>query len=128
MRKMETSPGEGESNPDMSPQGKVIGIVTHDQLQAIREKFSQLGAHEIQVLEGPAGIEQIDNWTNAVSQTFLGDMESEMVHRFSEAIHNGQVVFAAFFEATTADEAAVAARSLGATEVVHFGKWVVTNF
>jgi hypothetical protein len=128
MRTMESVPGGAASNPDWSPQGKVIGIVTRDQLQAVREKLAQLGPHEFQVLEGPAGIEQIDNWTSAVSQTFLGDMESEMVHRFSHAIHNGQIVFAAVFETATADEAAIAAKSLGATEVVHFGAWVVTNF
>ena len=57
-----------------------------------------------------------------------GDMEAEMVQRYLEAVEGGLIVFAAVVEPEAANHAATTAKGRGASEVVHFGDWVITNY
>lgn len=126
---MKTEDGPFAVEPEKSPYGKVIGIVNNrDQLQAVSEALSKLGVNEVEVLDGAVGIKLLDGKEDAVSHCFLGDMESEMVQRYLEAVKGGLIVFAAVAEPEAADQAAETAKARGASEVVHFGNWVITNY
>ena len=115
--------------PEKTPYGKVIGIVENrDQLQAVSGALSKLGVNDVEVLEGAAGIKLLDREQDGASHYFLGDMEAEMVQRYLDAVKNGLIVFAAVVEPETADQAATTAKGRGASEVVHFGNWVITNY
>ena len=114
---------------EKSPFGKVIGIVeSRDQLQAVTAALSALGVQDIEVLDGAAGIKNLNSEQDAVANCFLGDMEADMVHRYLEAVKHGQIVFAAVVEPEVADEAAEAVKAQGATELAHFGTWMITNY
>ena len=126
---MKTEDGSISVEPEKTAYGKVIGIVENrDQLQAVTAALSALGVQDIEVLDGAAGIKLLDSEQDAFANCFMGDMEAEMVHRYLDAVKNGLMVFAAAVEPETADEAAETAKSRGATEVVHFGDWVITNY
>ena len=115
--------------PEKTAYGKVIGIVDNrDQLQAVSEALSKLGIPEFEVLDGAAGIQLLDGEQDAVANCFMGDMEAEMIHRYLDAVKHGRIVFAAVVEPEAADQAAETAKARGATEVVHFGDWVITNY
>ena len=115
--------------PEKTPFGKVIGIVENrDQLRAVAEALSKLGVPEVEVLDGATGIKLLDGEQDAFANCFMGDMEAEMVHRYLDAVKHGRIVFAAAVEPETADQAAETAKARGATEVVHFGNWVITNY
>ncbi|MFM9964885.1 MAG: hypothetical protein ACKV2Q_27085 [Planctomycetaceae bacterium] len=112
-----------------SPFGKVIGIVeSRAQLQAVTAALSALGVQNIEVLDGAAGIKSLDGEQDAVANCFLGDMEADMVQRYRDAVKNGQIVFTAVVEPESADEAAEAVKAQGATEIAHFGTWMITNY
>ena len=115
--------------PEMTPFGKVIGIVdNHRQLQAVTEALSKLGVQKVEMLAGDAGLNDLDSERDAVANCFLGDMEAEMIQRYLKAVKNGLIVFAAEVEPEIADQAAETAKARGATEVVHFGSLVITNY
>ena len=117
------------SIPENTPYGKVMGIVKdRDQLLAVSQALTKLGIDDIKVLDGSAGVYFLDGEQDAVSATFLGDMESEMVKRYVEAVKNGLIAFAAVVEPGKAEQAAKVVKALGATEIVHFGSWVITNY
>lgn len=114
---------------EKTPYGKVIGIVANrDQLQAVSEALSKLGVNDVEVLDGAVGVKILDGEQDAVSQCFLGDMEAEMVQRYLDAVKSGLIVFAAVVESETADQAAATAKAQGASEVVYFGNWAITNY
>lgn len=126
---MKTEEGSAKSNLETVPYGKVMGIIkTNDQLQAISKALSQLGVHDVKVLDGIDGIKRLDSEEDAAAQCFLGDMEAPTVQHYLEAVKNGLIVFAVAVESETAAPAAEAAKAQGATEVVHFGSWVITNY
>lgn len=126
---MKTDNDSAILEPEKTPYGKVIGIVgNHDQLQAVFEALSKLGVNDVEVLEGAAGIKLLDKEQDVASQYFLGDMEAEMVQRYFDAVKTGLIVFAAVVEPPMADQAAATAKAQGASEVVHFGNWVITNY
>lgn len=115
--------------PQKTPFGKVIGILENrEQLQAVSEVLSMLGVREVEVLKGATGIKLLDGEKDAVSQCFLGDMEAAMVQRYLDAAKNGLIVFAAAVAPEMANEAAEVAKLRGASNVVHFGNWVITNY
>ena len=126
---MKTDVGSVAVEPEKSPYGKVIGIVQNrEQLQAVSEALSKLGVQDVDVLEGAAGIKLLDKEQDGVAQCYLGDMEAEMVQRYLDAVKNGLIVFAAVVEPEIANHAATTAKERGASEVVHFGNWVITNY
>ena len=115
--------------PKMTPFGKVIGIVsTREKLRAVSEVLTQLGVPEVEVLNGVLGVETLEDEKVAVENFFFGDMEAVMVQRYLTAVKNGQIVFAAKVESESVEQAAASIKALGATEIVHFGDWVITNY
>ena len=115
--------------PEKTPFGKVIGVVENrDQLRAVSEALAKLGVQNVEVLDGAAGVKLLDGEQDAVSQCFLGDMEAKMLQRYLDVVKNGWIVFAAVVEPERADQVADTAKARGATEVVHFGNWVITNY
>ena len=126
---MKTEDESAVVEPEKTPYGKVIGIVENrDQLQAVSEALSKQGVQEFEVLAGAEGIKVLESEQDAVANCFLGDMEAEMVHRYLDAVKNGRIVFAAVVEPETANQVAETAKARGATEVVHFGTWMITNY
>jgi precorrin-6B methylase 2 len=126
---METEVGTVVVEPEKSPYGKVIGVVTnHDQLHEVTQALATLGVQEIEVLEGAAGINVLNEEQGDPSQYFLGDMEVDVIQRYLEAVKGGQIVFAAVVDAESANHAAATASECGASDVVHFGNWVITNY
>lgn len=112
--------------PQKMPYGKVMGIVeSRDQFQVISAALIRLdGVHDVEALEGPAGIEILE----PVCERFYGDIESRMIHRYLEAVKNGEIVVAASVEPKIAEEVAETVKAGGASEIAHFGNWVVTNY
>ena len=115
--------------PQMTPFGKVIGIVeTREKLRAVSEALTQFGVDEVEVLNGALGVKTLEDDKVAVSNFFFGDMEAVMVQRYLTAVKNGLIVFAAKVESEFVEQAAASIKTLGATEIVHFGDWVITNY
>lgn len=126
---MKTDDGSSGDQPDKSPFGKIIGVVESPaQLHAVTEELAKLGVHDIDVLEGTNGIKILEGEQDAVAGCILGDMEGEMVHRYLDAVKAGRIVFATHVESAIADQAAETVKARGATEVVHFGVLVITNY
>ncbi len=116
-------------NSAKTPYGKVIGIVENrKQFQTVSEELSKLGAHQVDAYEGNPGINLLSGEQDTVSQSFLGDMDAEMMKRYLDAVKNGQIVFSAVVAPEVVDQAAETAKAQGASEVVHFGAWVITNY
>ncbi len=115
--------------PKMTPFGKVIGIVeTREKLRAVSEALTQLGVPEVEILNGVLGVETLEDEKVAVSNFFFGDMEAVMVQRYLTAVKSGKTVFAAKVESEFVEQAAASIKALGATDIVHFGDWVITNY
>ena len=113
----------------VTPFGKVIGVVTNRQvLQTVSEALIQSGVPEVEVLNGAMGVEQLEDDKLAVANYFFGDMEAVMVQRYLTAVKDGLIVFAAKVESDSVEQTAAAIKALGATDIVHFGDWVITNY
>lgn len=109
--------------------GKIIGVVRNgSQLTALRESLAAEGIREVEILDGLTGTQRLEAWKESVSQYFFGDMEGEMLERYLDAVKNDLIVFAADLEPELANKAAQTASTHGATEVVHFGNSVITNY
>lgn len=112
-----------------TPYGRLIGIVeSPDQFRAVSDVLKQLGVRDIDLLDGASGVETLEDDKKAVSHFFFGDMEEVMVKRYLAAVKNGHSVFAAVVEPKSVEQAAGMVKALGATEIIHFGEWVITNY
>ena len=121
--------GSGIAPTKVTPFGKVIGIVANrEMLQSVSDALIQLGVPEVEVLKGVLGVETLEDEKVAVANYFFGDMEAVMVQRYLTAVKDGQIVFAAKVESASVEQAAASIKALGATEIVHFGEWVITNY
>ncbi len=118
-----------QTAPTLTPYGKIIGVVaTRDKLRSVTVSLTQLGFPEVEILNGALGVETLEGEKQAVSNFFFGDMEAVMVQRYLTAVKNGQIVFAAKVDTESVEQAAASIKALGATEIVHFGDWVITNY
>ncbi len=112
-----------------TPYGKLIGIVeSPDLFRAVTESLKQLGVRDIDLLDGASGVETLEIDKKAVSHFFFGDMEEVMMRRYLAAVKHGHSVFAAVVEPKSVEQAAARVKALGATEIIHFGEWVITNY
>ena len=128
---MDTVKQSSGINLQKTPYGRLIGIVEgRDQFRAVFEGLRRLGIRDIDidVLDGVTGIESLEHDKQAVSHCFFGDMEKEMVRRYLTAVRSGHSLFAAAVEPRSVEVAAETAKALGATEIIHFGEWVITNY
>jgi hypothetical protein len=106
-----------------------MGIVENlEQLHAISEALPQIGIKEFKVLSGAQGIRFLNREEDTVADFVLGDMEPKMIQRYHSAVEKGLLVFIAAVESDKADEVAMACKARGASQVVHFGEWVITNY
>ena len=118
-----------KQEPDRTLYGKVIGIVKYrNQLKSLCESLAILGVREVEVLNGDSGTERLETWKDTVSKYFFGDMEGEMLQRYLDAVANDFFVFAAVVVPELAEKTAEIAKNHGASEIVHFGNSVVTNY
>ena len=109
--------------------GRLIGVVeSPERFRAVSEGLKQLGVRDIDLLDGGSGVETLEDDKKAVSHFFFGDMEEVMVKRYLAAVKNGHSVFAAVVEPKSVEQAAGMVKALGATEIIHFGEWVITNY
>ena len=126
---METDDRTAEVKTEDTPYGKMIGVVTdHEQLQAVSTVLSAFGVEDVEVFAGLEGMQQLEKWKEDVAQTFMGDMDSETVQRCRTAVESGRIVFAALLDSASAEPAAESLKRAGASGVVYFGTWVITNF
>lgn len=117
------------ARPKLTPFGKVVAIVeTREKLRVVSEALTQFGVPEVEVLNGALGVEKLENDKVSVENYFFGDMEAVMVQRYLTAVQSGFIVFAAKVETDSVEQAAATIKALGATEIVHFGDWVITNY
>lgn len=116
--------------PEQSPYGKVIGVVENrEQLQAIHEALKKVGVEKFEVFEGAAGVKLLDSEETDVSHgCSWGEVEAKTVQRYLDAVKHGQIVFAATVASAVADNASEIAKARGASEIVHFGHWVITGY
>jgi precorrin-6B methylase 2 len=118
-----------KEKPERVLYGKVAGVLQHPyQLKALVETLAKLGVREVEVLKGASGTIQLEKWKETVSQYFFGDMESDMLQGYCDAVAEGDIVFAAVVVSEQADKTAEIARMQGATDIVHFGNSAVTNY
>ena len=123
---MET--GTTELAPERDLCGRLIGVIqSRQQLKPLCVSLNTLGIREVEVFDGPAGVTKLEKWKKGVSQYFFGDMEGEMLRRYVHAVRNDHIVFAAVVEAEAFSNAAETARTQGATEMTHFGQFVIAN-
>ncbi len=126
---MNTETGTAELTPERDLYGRLIGVVQYRrQLKPMCESLAVLGVREVEVLDGLAGITQLEKWKEGVSQYLFGDTEGKTLQRYLDALKNNLIVFAAVVESSTANEAAEVAKTNDATEVTHFGNAIVTNY
>lgn len=126
---METSDTSTESDMKEAFGGKVVGIVSESRrVESLCQTMLSLGLEKIELLEGPRGRERLDEWLDTASHYIFGETEQEMVQRYRDAVHQGYVIFAVDVESTDARDVAESAKREGATEVVHFGNSVITNY
>lgn len=112
-----------------TPFGRLVGIVENgDQFRVVSEGLKQLGIQDIERLDGASGVEALKVDRKAVDNFFFGDMEEEMVQRYLTAVRNGRTVFAAVVDRDSVEQTAATVKALGATEIIHFGEWVITNY
>jgi hypothetical protein len=124
---MET--GTTKLAPERDLYGKLIGVIkSRYQLKPLCDSLNALGIREIEVLDGPTGVMKLEKWKEGVSGYFFGDMEGEMLRRYVLAVRNSQIVFAAVVDSGAANDAAESAKINEATEVTHFGQFVITNY
>ena len=126
---MKTSTDASDEKIEPTPFGKVMGIVMNrEQLHIVSQALMNLGASNVEAFDGTLGMDAMSGEQHAVAQCFLGDMEAKTVQRVQAAINCGKIIFAVAVEPEQADAIAEAAKAQGATEVVHFGTWVITNY
>ena len=126
---METDNRTAELKTENTPYGKIIGVVAgRDQLQAVAAVLSALGTEHVEVFEGVDGMRQLESWKDDVAHAFMGDMDSETVQRCCTAVESGRIVFAALLDSASAEPAAESLKRAGASGIVYFGTWVITNF
>lgn len=126
---MDTDAEALEAKTDRELYGRILGIVKNrHQLNSLCESLAGLGVRDLEVLDGPIGVQRLVNWHETASQFFFGDMEAVMLQRYVDAAGDGLLVFTAVVAPELANPAAEMARSQGATEVVHFGNSVITSY
>ena len=107
----------------------MFGILPdRDKLKSLNASLTGLGIVVIEVLDGPAGIAKLEEWKEDVAQYFFGDMEGEMLQRYSDAAKDRLIVFSIVVDPGEANGIGEIAKANGAFEVTHFGNLPITNY
>ena len=111
---------------------RVTGFVeTREQLAALAEALSKVGVQQIEVAAGEGGEAYLDHKEQssvALASFIFGDVETESLPRYLEAVKQGYLVFAVSADRENAALVAKTAKAVGAKDVVHFGRWVNRNY
>ena len=117
------------SLPFSTPFGKVFGIVENQEMfQAVSAAWKTLGVSDLENLNGPLGTAKLETEKKDVIGCMFGDMELVTIQRYLTAVKDGQIVFAASVESNQVESAAEVAKSLGASDLVHFGSLVIRSY
>ena len=120
---------EIDKNPEGELYGRIFGILPdRDKLTSLDASLTSLGTVVIEVLDGPAGIAKLEEWKEEVAQYFFGDMEGEMLQRYSDAAKNRLIVFSIVVDSGEATGIGEIAKANGASEVTHFGNSAITSY
>lgn len=118
-----------EKMPERVLYGNVVGVLKDRyQLKSLCKELTTLGIREVDVHNGSTGTKRLEIWKRTISQHFFGDMEGEMLRRYLDAVAKDLFVFAAVVVPELADKVAKTAKLQGASDIVHFGNSVVTNY
>ena len=111
---------------------RVTGIAeTREKLDAVGGALEKVGVRQIEVMAGEGGEAYLDHREHssvALVSVVFGDVETETLPHYLEAVKQGHFVFAVSVESENAALVAEAAKAAGATNVVHFGRWVNQNY
>lgn len=117
------------SIPVCDPSGKVLGIAENPAMfDAVTAAWTRLGVQGIENWNGPLGVETMEVDKVEAAGRIFGDMELIMSQRYLTAVQSGEIVFAAVVEPKNIETAAGLAKSIGARELVHFGRLAIRNF
>ncbi len=112
-----------------TPYGKIFGIVTcRDQLKTLCDSLASMGVREIEVLEGSQGLQTLQAWAESFSHYILGQREADLLAGYLQAVRNESIVFTAVVESGQENAAVTEAKAQGATDISHFGTFVVTSY
>ena len=126
---MNTTEHTKSSLPFSTPFGKVFGIVeTQEMFQAVSAAWQTLGVSDLENLNGPLGTEKLETEKKDVLGCIFGDMELVTIQRYLTAVKNGQIVFAGTVESNQVESSAAIAKSLGASDLVHFGSLAIRSY
>jgi len=113
----------------ITPYGNMMGIVNgENQANGLTADLSRLGIADVRLLRGEGGRRFLNREEDTVSGFVLGDEEPKMVETYLAAVEQGKTVFVASIAPEQADQVAAICKAHGATQIVHFGAWVVTNY
>ena len=126
---MKTHDATSELRTGPELHGRVLGVMKHrTQLTSLCESLAALGVNEVDVFDGPAGIQRLTEWHDKALKYFFGDMEAVLLQSYLDAAAEDLFVFTAVVASESADQAASLAKAQGATQVAHFGTAVITNY
>ncbi|HQX48674.1 MAG TPA: hypothetical protein PLY87_09120 [Planctomycetaceae bacterium] len=126
---MKTHEANSEVQAESELYGRVVGVMKHrTQLKSMCESLTALGVNEVDIFDGPTGIQRLGELHKNALQYFFGDMEAVLLQSYLDAAGDDQIVFAAVVDPEFANQAASLAKSQGATQVAHFGNSVITNY
>lgn len=112
-----------------TPYGKLFGVVTYrEQLKPLCDSLAAVGVREIEILDGSHGIQTLLAWAESFSHYIFGQREADLLAGYLEAVRNDSIVFTAVVESGQENSAVDEAKAHGATELSHFGTFVVTSY
>ena len=107
---------------------RVMGVLTaQHELDVLTRALEYVGVSTIEVLEGDPGASYLDQREHSfrgLVDFYLGDLETEMRHRYAQEVGKGRLVFAVPVTPDNKDDVVKAALAHGANHVAHFGVWV----
>jgi precorrin-6B methylase 2 len=117
---------------DSRSEDRVTGIVeTRERLDALAGALEKVGVRQIEVMAGEGGEAYLDHKEHssvALLSFIFGDVETETLPHYLEAVKQGRFVFAVSVDSENAALVAQVAKDHGAENVVHFGRWVNRNY
>ena len=126
---MKPDTDEIDKNSESTLYGRIFGILPdREKLKSLDASLTSLGTVVIEILDGPAGIAKLEEWKEEVAQYFFGDMEGEMLQRYTDAAKDRLMVFSIVVDSSQANGVGKMAKASGAVEVTHFGNSAITNY
>ncbi len=118
------------SDEPTSIYGKLMGVFDEkSDLESLMQNSYDSAVGPFEVIEGKDGVAILQRWQEVISHLFMGEMEMKMIREYLNALNANQIVFAVpVSSAQLAESLAQTAKACNASNVVYFGRSVVTNF